>query len=65
MRACEYNSLEMIKLLVENGADVNAKMGSGWRALFVTVKKNNPAAFDYLMKKGANLDGKGKHRSQE
>ena len=62
MRACEYNSLEMIKLLEENGADVHAKMDSGWRAIFVTVKKNCHA-FDYLMGKGANLDGKGKQRS--
>lgn len=72
MRACEYKHFDMVRLLVENGADVNAKMGrTGWTALFVTVKQQNmlpleerdPKIFDYLLDKGAEDGGQATHQS--
>ena len=49
MRACEYKSVGMVKFLVENGVDINAKMKTGWNAIFTAVKKRNVEIFDYCL----------------
>ena len=58
MSACQYGSMDMARFLVENGADVNAKMVTGWTALFTTVKKGDSDAFNYLMEKRAHYEGR-------
>ena len=54
MRACEYDATSVVKLLVESGADVNAKMESGWTALYTVIKKANEELFNYLQDSGAD-----------
>ena len=58
MRACEFEATDMVKFLVEHGANVNARMESGWTALYTTIKKNNEEAFNHLVTHGANVESK-------
>lgn len=48
--------LEIVKLLVENGADVNAKNKKELTPLMEAVKVKNPAYAIYLVEKGANIN---------
>ncbi|EAX98693.1 ankyrin repeat protein, putative [Trichomonas vaginalis G3] len=55
MVAANLNRYEMVQLLVENSADVNAKDNTGLCPLHYTVKSNNSAIFDYLISHSANI----------
>ncbi|XP_008546906.1 putative ankyrin repeat protein RF_0381 [Microplitis demolitor] len=53
------NSLEMVKLLVDHGADVNAhckNRGDGYSALHYAAMNNNSAMIEFLLSKGARVD---------
>jgi len=61
MEAVGVNNMEVLKYLVERGADVNASDKGGCTALFYTVSsKNSVNAIRYLVSKGASIT----HRSK-
>lgn len=51
--AVTSNNMDIVKLLVEAGADVNA---GSWPPLFGAVDKNNTAIAEYLIDRGANIN---------
>jgi hypothetical protein len=50
--------LEIIKLLVDNGADVSAKDDQGWSPLIYISGNNNVEQLEYLFSKGADINSK-------
>jgi ankyrin repeat protein len=51
-------SFECVKVLIDNGADVNAKGNINFPSYLATaVNKNNPEEIAYLLQKGANPNG--------
>lgn len=53
MMAARNNHLELVKFLVENGADVNAKAKNGSTALSFATEDNYSEVVEYLKSKGA------------
>ena len=51
--AVDANNMDLVKLLVETGADVNAGL---WPPLCQAVDKNNTAIAEYLIDHGANVN---------
>ena len=51
----EINNIELTKLLLKNGADINAKDENGDTALALAIKNNLSATAVFLIKNGANL----------
>ena len=47
--------LEVAELLLDEGADVNAGNGRGWRALHVASDNQNPEGVSLLLRRGADL----------
>ena len=56
--AMSYNRTEAARLLVEKGADVNAKDTGGWAALHMAVKRGDEAAARLLVELGADVNAK-------
>jgi ankyrin repeat protein len=54
--AMRYNRTEAVRLLVEKGADVNAKGTGGWAALHMAVKRGDEAAVRLLVELGADIN---------
>lgn len=54
MHATKYGDLEMVKSLVDYGADVNAKDKYGQTALMIASKVPHPEIVKFLKSKGAN-----------
>ena len=55
---------EVIRRLVEAGADVNARAGGGWTPLHLAASRGDVALMDYLLAHGARAgaaadDGRG------
>jgi uncharacterized protein len=61
--AVSTGNLEMTKLLVEHGADVNARATTevGSTVLCFAIEGRNLQVLDYLIERGANVDGKSKN----
>ncbi len=62
IEACNKNSINLVKSLVENGADVNQPDGNGNTPLFIACKNGNKALAKYLIDNGADVnqpDGNG------
>jgi hypothetical protein len=55
--ASKYNNLEMVKLLLENGAKLNATAKDGSTALSIAQRNDNASIFNYLTEYEAS--GKG------
>ena len=56
--SCQYGYFDIIKLLIQNGADVNFIGNPMYKttALLETSRQGNPEIFKYLLDKGANID---------
>ncbi len=57
--ACEKENIEIIKLLVEAGADLEIKNVGRETALSIVVKKNNIKLTNYLIEQDADINAKG------
>ena len=54
--AAEYGNSDVLKLLINSGADINAKnKKDGSTALIYMVRKGDNDAVNFLLKKGANV----------
>jgi ankyrin repeat protein len=56
--ACSLGSLDIVKVLVDAGADVNQKSTQGYTSLFLAVKEKHKPVVDYLLSKGARINEK-------
>lgn len=56
MYACENGNLDIVKLLVENGAEINAKDSTDWTPLFHAVSYENFNIIKYLVEHGPEID---------
>lgn len=50
----------MVQLLLEHGADIEAKDGYGWTPLLLAAQKGHEAVVRLLLEKGANIEAKGR-----
>ena len=56
IRACEYGHLEVVKLLIENGAELNMQEeGDGDTALILACRRGHLEIAKLLIKKGADI----------
>ena len=51
--ACKWNNLELTKILVENGANINTRAADGSTALSIAQENGNNAISSYLTEHGA------------
>ena len=51
--ACKWNNFEITRLLVESGADINARAVDGNTALTMAAANGNSEIYDYLIEHGA------------
>jgi len=56
LRACIRGDYDMVKLLGDNGADMNIRDKDGMTPLMIAIKKRETDISTYLISKGANLD---------
>lgn len=56
--AAGMENLELVRFLVEKGADVNAVNAEGWTALMAAARKGSLDIVRFLLDKGAALDAK-------
>ena len=57
-----WGELDSWQVLLENGADVNAKRNDGWTALLMAVKEGHLAVMEPLLEKDADdFSPKGTH----
>ena len=57
--ACDSGLLQLSKLLLDNGADVNAQVGSRGNALRAAVRKDNIEIVQLLLDRGAEVNAQG------
>ena len=55
-RACHNDSVELVKFLVDHGADVEAKTDEGWRPIHCAAYWGNINVVNFLIKYGANIN---------
>lgn len=56
--AASDNNLEMTKILIDDGADVNGKDDIGYTALHFAVRNSNHVIVEYLISHGADVNAK-------
>lgn len=56
---------EMVKLLLDNGANINAVAWGKWTPLFMAVEKGNTSIVRVLLDGGANVNAKDLQKAQE
>lgn len=52
----EASHLEVVKYLIENGADINAKDSNGDNLLMIALEYRELDIVKYLLEKGANVN---------
>jgi ankyrin repeat protein len=52
----KHDSVKLLNLLLEYGADINAKTNRGWTSLFVALREKRMNSIRFLCWKGASLD---------
>ena len=55
-RACHNDNVELVRFLVDQGADVEAKTNEGWRPIHCAAYWGNINVVNFLIKYGANLN---------
>jgi len=58
--ACQCNHLDVVKELLERGADLHAQMVDGASPLFITAQNGHNQLLSFLIKQGAEIDIKRK-----
>ena len=58
MHAADEGNLDIIKLLVQNGADVNAATKEGNTALILAANEDQRGIIKFLTEKGANVNAR-------
>ena len=59
--AARYGDLETVKLLIENGADIDAKDKDGYTVLMYASNNGNLEIIKYLVENGADINIKDKN----
>lgn len=54
--ACDRGHVDVIRVLVEHGANVNHADSQGWTPLLAALSQNQTATAQYLITNGANID---------
>lgn len=57
-RACYHNNVEVVKFLIENGADIHARTVEGWTPLHCTARWEAMESAAVLLHSGANINVK-------
>ena len=60
-KAAYYGHLEIVKYLVENGADINAKDNNGWTSLIHAAYNGHLEVVKYLVENKADINAIGKY----
>jgi ankyrin repeat protein len=63
-KAVLRNDEKIVKLVIDGGADVNAKKSNGWTSLLLAAKIGNLKVVKALLEKGANVDDKTSSKYQ-
>lgn len=58
--ACQCNHLDVVKELLDRGADIHAQMVDGATPLFITAQNGHNHLLSFLIKQGAEIDLKRK-----
>ena len=54
--ACQCNHLDVVKELLDRGADIHAQMVDGATPLFITAQNGHNHLLSFLLKQGAEVD---------
>jgi ankyrin repeat protein len=55
-QACFIGSLDVVKVLVDAGADVNLKSTEEYTPLFIAIQNNHKSVIEYILSKGARVN---------
>jgi len=61
--ACKWDNFEITKLLIENGADINARAVDGNTPLTLAETNGNDEIYDYLIDRGARVTANSPSRN--
>jgi len=53
---CKYSTPEMIKYIIDNGVDLEAKLYNDWRPIHLICRFSTPEMIKYIIDKGVDLN---------